>query len=114
MRNIKAIVTALLIMAALSAVLAMPVEAVNGVSSAWGGSYGSYPGSSFGLYPGTGWGGWNPGGWGWPQDNWWTRPGWGNWYPGTGGGWGGWFSDCYSRCISQGYGSTYCSQVCPV
>lgn len=114
MRNVKAIVIALLLSVLLAPALAMPAEAFDGSGGAWGESYRSYPGTSWGLYPGQPWGGWNPPGW--PQDNWywWNRPGWGDGYPGPGSGWGSWFSNCYTRCMASGYGSTYCSRVCPV
>ncbi len=67
--------------------------------------------------------GWHGGGVQW-------QPGWNDWnnyyqgwygggYPAWGGTWGSGyvdygFSDCYTQCMYQGYGSTYCSQICPV
>jgi hypothetical protein len=88
--------------------LSLPAEAFNGASASAFGSTGPY----YGIGDGSLGGGWNQPGWPYQQ---WQNPLWDNRYP----FWDdyrerGWFSNCYSRCIAQGFGSNYCVQVCPV
>jgi hypothetical protein len=113
--------------AALAIAFVLPAGAFDGSGSTFVGT-GTFDGRSWS--PG-GWdGSWSPGftphpGWrpGWDGGNpWWDsgypwwRDRWGDrWVDQWGGGWSNnWFSNCYSRCMAQGFGSTYCSQTCPV
>jgi hypothetical protein len=91
----------------------LPAGAFNGASASAYGGTGLYPG----VWDGSWGGGWNQGGLyqgGVPYQQW-QNPVWDNQYPFWSDYRGqGYFSNCYSRCIAQGYGTNYCAQVCPV
>jgi len=103
--------------AVLMLAFSLPVGAFDGVG-AYGSPYSTY-GSTSPYYSGLDGslgGGWNQAGW--PYQQQWQSPMLGSQYPYNypGGGYqgGGYFSNCYSRCIAQGNGPNYCALVCPV
>lgn len=106
----------LFFVAVLMLAFSLPAGAFNGVGT-YGtyGTYGSTSSYNSGL-DGSVSGGWSQTGW--PYQQQFQSPVSGGQYPYNypGGGYqgGGYFSNCYSRCIAQGYGTNYCAQVCPV
>ncbi len=108
MRPTRITCIVLVFIAVLVLAFSMPAGAFDGASAS-ASAYGS-TGSYYSGWDGNRGGGWNQEGW--PNQQWQSQ-GWGNRYPYNYQG-GGYFSNCYSRCISQGYGPDYCAQVCPV
>ncbi len=110
MRRTRITCIVLFFVLVLALAFSLPAGAFNGASASAGAS--SSTGSYYSGWDGSWGGGWNQAGVPYQQ---WQNPVWDNQYPFWSDYRGqGYFSNCYSRCMAQGYGPNYCAQVCPV